>query len=42
MIPELTYDAEMGGQFDTKLSVKLGGFQTHLDASCVSCHSEEL
>ena len=27
---------------DTKSNVKLGGFQSQLQASCVSSHSEEL
>ena len=29
-------------QYDTKSNVKLGGFRSQLQASFVSCHTEEL
>ena len=41
MIPELTYVTEMAERLDTKSNVKLGGFQSQLEASCVSSHPGE-
>ena len=32
----------MAERYDTKPNVKLGGFQSQLEASCVSRHADEL
>ena len=42
IIPELIYVTEMAERLDTMFSVNLNGFQTQLEASCVSSHTEEL
>ena len=36
------YIIEMAEQLDAKSSVKLGGFRSQLEASCMSSHTEEL
>ena len=41
IIPVLTY-VDLAERFDTKSNVKLGGFQSQLEASYVSSHTEEL
>ena len=42
MIPELTYVVKMAEGLDTMSSVKLGGFQSQLESSCMFSHTEEL
>ena len=41
-IPELMYVAKMAEQLDTLSSINLGRFQSQLEMSCVSSHTEEL
>ena len=42
IIPELTYVCEMAEQWDKMSSVKLGRFQSQLEVSCMSSHTEKL
>ena len=37
-----TYVAEMAEWLDTISCIKLGGFRSHVEASCVSNHTEDL
>ena len=41
-MPELTYVAEMAEWFGTMSNVKLDGFRSQFEASCMSSRTEEL